>query len=139
MPLDHKLLPPNVLRYMSTQEQKRLGYVSPEKVKAKSSAARERELHDQVANLLRLRGVRYLGHSRMDRKTSRRKGEPDFIFSHRSPKLDDIAEPCAIELKTDSGELSEEQRLCIADMRQDGWEVLIARNLEDVKAWLDSL
>ena len=136
MPLDPKLLPPNVLRYMSKDEQKRLGYTSPEKAKAKSSAARERELHDQVANLLRLRGVRYLGHSRMDRKTSRRKGEPDFIFSWQCLKS---SKSCAIELKTDSGELSENQRLCIADMRSDGWEVIVARNLEDVKAWLDSL
>lgn len=138
MSLDPKLLPPNVVRLMDPEEKKRLGYVSPERAKAKQDDKAERVLHDQVASLLRLRGVKFLGHSRMDKKTGRTEGEPDYEFAYKPPGYAH-ALPCAIELKR-PGELpTKDQVLCQLDMVFDGWRVLTADNLEQVKEWLDSL
>lgn len=132
MSLDPKLLPPNVVRLMTPEEQKRLGYVTPAAAKAKDDLKREKELHEQALALLRLRGVRFVLHSRMDRRSTVRVGTPDLLFVYRG-------QACALELKRPGEVPIEAQRKCHADMIADGWRVKVADNLDDVKGWLDSL
>lgn len=144
MGLDPKLLPLNVVRLMPAEERKRLGYMTPTESQAKLDAQSEKELHEQVANLLRLRGVRFLGHSRMDKRSTRTVGEPDFIFvldvfMAKGSCDTHSAVPCAIELKRLGEQPRPEQVRCLADMASDGWHTLVATTLQEVKEWLDSL
>ena len=72
----------------------------------------ERELQDQIANLLSLKGIVAI-RSRMDRKTSNQVGTPDFLFSveHGLRSV-----PCAWECKLPGKKLSPEQQKMAVEM-----------------------
>jgi hypothetical protein len=96
-------------------------------------------LSNQVENLLRLRGIQYFK-SRSDRKTTRPKGEPDFIFAVMVQDFDKNALQirswplaCAWELKTGGNQLSEEQRAMFKRLNAhpNAWKCCVIRSVQD--------
>lgn len=59
------------------------------------------------------------------KKSTYTEGWPDLTFAVNG-------KPVAIELKTDEGVVSQEQRLCHEQMRGNGWLVFVCRSLEEV-------
>jgi hypothetical protein len=118
---------------MATADRKALGKAGmlPEEAEAAFIAKNERQLHDQIANLLRLRRI-WFCHSRTDRKTTQAKGVPDFLLALNGAAV-------AIEVKYGPGKLSDDQERCIAHMRACGWSVHVVRDLEAVRAILPPL
>jgi len=51
-----------------------------DEINAQAEAQTERELHKHIGNLLRQRSIEFI-ESRMDRKTTQKRGVPDFLFS----------------------------------------------------------
>lgn len=90
---------------------------------AKADAKAEKELHRQIEQFLRMKGVRAIVHSRMDRKTSQAKGVPDFLFCVSG-------HPMAVECKVGDNKLTPEQMRWIEDMHADGWETALVTSLE---------
>lgn len=91
---------------------------------AKDASDGEAVLHDQIAEECRRRGWLAF-HGRMDRKTGRTAGEPDFvILAHEGQKF-------LVECKTKTGKLSVEQQALHAHARHLGHEVYTVRSLED--------
>ena len=70
--------------------------------------ASERELHAEIAAILDAKGIVFV-RSRMDKKTTNRKGTPDFLFSIRGHSF-------AWEVKTEKGRLSLEQERMLDPM-----------------------
>lgn len=122
-------IPDNILKRMSKADRPKgkAGLTNAE-LSERNAVKLERELHDQVAALLRLRGVAFC-HSRMDRKSTITEGWPDFTFA-----ID--GKPCAIECKRPGEKLSEVQDCVREDMLANGWFYCIAYSLDDVKTFL---
>lgn len=73
-------LPDNILKRMSPQDRpKGPAGMTAEECAAKSTAKAEKELQQQIRALLDRLGIWYHW-SRMDKKTTCRKGTPDFLF-----------------------------------------------------------
>lgn len=108
--------------YEQTRNMKSPTFVQESNAKADVKA--EKELHRQIEQFLRLKGVRAIVHSRMDRKTTQAKGVPDFLFCWKG-------KPTAMELKTGNNTLSDEQVKWIGEMYDDGWKVGVVRSLDD--------
>lgn len=124
---DIDLISPKILRMMPEEERKRLGKagLTPEEHQAKTDAKRERELHDRIEALLRIRGITYV-HSRMDKPSTIRVGLPDFMFC--LPREKGFGIPMAIEVKMPGEEPTPEQVQCMRELIRDGWFVRVVRN-----------
>lgn len=85
----------------------------------------ERELHDQIEQWLRMKGVRCIVHSRMDKKTTQKKGVPDFLFVMRGNAF-------AIEVKVGNNQLTKEQEAWLVDAAVDGWICRVVRSLDQL-------
>ena len=82
----------------------------------------EKELHRQISKILDAKGVVFI-HSRTDKRTTNRKGTPDFLFSIRGHSF-------AWEVKTASGRLSLEQERMLDRMSNppNQWNVAVIRS-----------
>ena len=105
-------VPDQVVGLIDKADRKKLGLKTQDEIAAAVEVKSERELHRAVASVLRLRGIEFF-ESRMDRKTTRPKGEPDFLFAVWS-KPDGVVskgqpEPCAWELKRAGRKLDADQ------------------------------
>lgn len=120
-------LPDNFLKRMSPEDRKALGKagVTNEEAVKKFALKKEKELHDQIEQFLRLHGVTYR-HDRMDRKTTGTVGWPDFTFVWRGI-------PIALECKLPSGLVTPEQAKVINGLTNDGWKVRVVYSLGQVK------
>lgn len=72
-------LPDAIVRAMSKPDRKALGLRTSEEALCAQQIHQERELHNLFANWLRLNGVPFI-HARMDKKSTIRKGWPDFTL-----------------------------------------------------------
>lgn len=105
MGLDPSHLPQSLLRRMPKEDRKPLGAAGLTSAEAQAAADQrtERELQNDIANLLRQRDI-YFVQSRMDRPTTNRTGLADFlIILHGGHVL-------AVEVKVAGGQFSEEQQ-----------------------------
>lgn len=92
----------------------------------------ERKLHEQIMGFLRIRGVRFIVRSRMDKRPTNGAGVPDLIFPFCGRFI-------ALEVKIGSNKTTPEQAQAIEDIIEDGGIALVVRSLEAVKTLLDGL
>ncbi len=93
----------------------------------------EIRLQGEILSWLRENGCEP-GYARPDRKSTLPLGWPDIFFA--APRT---GKACAVEVKTPSGKLSDEQIEKISSMRKAGWVVEVVRSLADVQAFLASV
>jgi hypothetical protein len=111
---------------MSPEDRDKLGIISPE-VAAKSWAAgEEKKLQDLIRNWLSLQKLPFYG-SRMDKRTTRKKGEPDFVVCCAGHFV-------AIECKTGHEQPTDEQQAQLNLITLNGGATCVARSLDDVRA-----
>lgn len=125
------ILPDHVLRRMDPKDRKSLGKagVTSEEAERKRLARSERELQDQIANYLHYKGIFFV-RSRMDKKTTTRKGTPDFIFALPEPGAWH-GRPYAIEVKVGSNTLTREQEEVRLQMLRNGWRYFVVNQFSD--------
>ena len=131
MGLDRHSLPDAVLRRVSPADRKAAGLPGPlaEVVKAAADKAdmddgSESSLHDAIIEECRRRGW-IAFHSRMDRKTTRQKGECDFHCLLPNGFV------IFVECKSRKGKLSIEQQAMAAWMKKLGHKMHIVRTLDE--------
>src|SRR5947207_5398930 len=113
----------------------------------------EKELHQKIRTLLDHHDIVYF-ESRMDKKTTQRKGVPDFLFAvdpgnsgslaypfnagdvtipERHTSMINLGAACAWECKTETGKLSEEQRAMLTKMNfspPNCWRTAVIRTVQ---------
>lgn len=123
---------------MDPKDRKSLGKagVTSEEAERKRLARSERELQDQIANYLHYKGIFFV-RSRMDKKTTTRKGTPDFIFAARqhvgSSDSFVIAFPTAIEVKVGNNTLTREQEEVRHQMLRNGWRYHVVTTFDEFR------
>jgi len=128
--MNSKALPEPVLKLMAKADRDALGRhgkLAPER-QAQLDAVMEKNLHGLFSQYLRLNEVFYV-HSDMSRRTRSTKGTPDYIFCVNG-------QACAVEFKTMTGRLSEDQEKAIAAMRHNFWAVEVCTSLEQAIAFV---
>jgi hypothetical protein len=111
------VLTERILHMIKKDDRKKLGLKTQDEIAAQGEVKSEKELHKQIENLLRLKGVQFFS-SRMDKRTTTQVGMPDFIFSLAfKPSPDQtmgslLSWPlgCAWELKLPGKKLDAEQQ-----------------------------
>jgi hypothetical protein len=117
------ILPPNIVRLMSKEDQERLGQVTIEVVAQLNAARDEKELHEQIASLLRRRDIVYV-HASMFKRSTLPVGFPDFTFVFHG-------EPHGWECKVGKTKLSQEQVDMLYEMNRNGWRTWTIYSLEE--------
>ena len=98
-----------ILSRMSKAERAKMpGVQTADEAQSRFKARSERELQNQIAQYLRLKGI-WFHTARMDKKTTAQVGTPDFLMCGY-----------ALEVKHDKGKLSDEQIKCHDAMRRSG-------------------
>jgi hypothetical protein len=97
---------------------------------AKRDGRLERELQNQIANWLRLKGIFFV-RSRMDKKTTVAPGTPDFVFCIVNAGGRAHPIPVALEVKTRSG-MSTVQNKVREQMEDNGWHYYVVGSLRAV-------
>jgi hypothetical protein len=143
-------LPDHVLKLIDPQERRKLGkgFETMPEIQQRVEVDNERKLHRQIENLLRLKNVVFF-HSRIDKKTTRPKGEPDFLFSvflDKPNKVDPlnvtlIPVPVAWEVKVGNLKLRPEQEEMLRRMQTppNSWRVKVIRSLQEAADELKAL
>lgn len=128
MGLDSTSLPQSVLRLMSKEQRAPLGKAGEtyEEAQERTAVKLERELHDRFTNWLNLRRLLFI-HARTDKKSTIRKGWPDFTVIYGD-------HVCCVEFKRPGGKLRSEQVEVIKRMLQTNTPVIVA---DDFKAASD--
>lgn len=132
------VLPENILRRMEPKERAKLGKAG--KTAAECSdivlAKLERQVHLEISNWLRLKGIFYV-HSRTDRKTTNAVGCPDFVFAWAGEYQGYApARPTAVEVKVGNNVMSDEQLKVMAIMQGNGWAYHIVSSLPEMLVYL---
>jgi hypothetical protein len=132
-------LPDSIVKLIDKADREKLGLKTMDEHVAEAEVKTERELSNQVENLLRLRGIQYFK-SRSDKRTTRPKGEPDFLMSVWVKSVDKRTQttgswPVAIgfELKVGGRALSDEQQAMIQRMTTppNAWKIYVIRSVQD--------
>lgn len=132
MTISSTAIPDNILRRMEkAQRPKGNAGLTSEESEQKRIAKSEREIQEQIANLLRQRGI-WFHRSRMDKRTTGPKGTPDFLFA-----VDGRA--CAIEVKMPGKTLSDDQRVTLHSMIANGWQSRLVGSAGDALAFIKVL
>ena len=128
------LYPTHFLEKIDPKDRKRMGKsgLTQKEIEAKIEYKNEAELQEQIRSLLVQYGVKFIVRQPMNKKSNLIPGTPDFLFVY-------LGTPVAIEAKTLTGTLSPDQRALLPYIYQDGWTVLIARKLEEVRELMDGI
>jgi hypothetical protein len=128
------LPPENILRHMSPEDRAKYGKAGLTKDEAERvyTDGEEKELQRHCVELLTQRGVRCVICPPMHRRSQLPEGWPDLTFCWQG-------KPCAVECKTTSGRLSEDQEDCGDDLVEDGWHHDVVRSLREFQMFLDDL
>jgi hypothetical protein len=118
-------LPEHILRMIDFAERQKLGreFRTFEEMQLAAERYTERKLHAQIRNLLSLNALIFF-ESRMDRRTTQRKGAPDFLFAKNGV-------PVAWECKTGKSKLRPEQEEMLEAMKKNGWHTKVIRSLQE--------
>jgi len=93
-------------------------------VPASASANSERELHDDILEYCKVN--RWIAlHGRMDERTGRTPGEPDFTI------MADRGRVFFFECKSKTGKLSEDQMLLIKHAEMNGHAINVIRSMDE--------
>lgn len=124
------VLPEHILKLMSARDRAALGKAgwTADECIAKVEHKLESELQGQIADLLRLRDVRYI-RPPMRKKSPLPPGWPDFSFAYRGV-------PVVIECKVGRNQLDPDQVRMRDELVANGWRHYVARTLADVQAVL---
>jgi hypothetical protein len=123
-----------ILNMVKKSDRKKLGLKPQEEIAAEGEVKTERDLHKAVANVLRLRGIEFFD-SRMDRKTTRPKGEPDFLFSvwiESNYEHLSCVNACAWELKLPGRQLDPDQVKMFERMKAapNSWQCCVVSSVD---------
>lgn len=120
-----KVIPEAWLKMMRPEDRKALGKagLTADEAYQKFADRQEKNLHKLIWAELTRRGIVVI-HSRMDRKSTTIKGLPDFCFVHYSV-------PYAIEVKTQTGQLTREQKITMQRMALNGWMTHVVRSFDE--------
>jgi len=121
------------LQAMPEEERRRLGKagITQAEAEAKYAAGQERKLQDMIANYLTLKGF-WFCHSRTDKRTTQRRGVPDFVICAYSLFL-------ACEVKCTGQTLTQEQAREANKIRASGGAFVIAYSLQDLVSAIQDL
>lgn len=117
------VLPNKLLKLMKPEDRAKLGPagLTADEAGQKWAAGEERKLHALFAADMDRRGCLVI-RGRTDRKSTIRKGWPDFTIL-RAGKV------CCIEFKAKGGVLSDDQKECLADLERNGTPATVAWDL----------
>lgn len=126
-------LPNNILRRMAKEDRLALGKggMTAEEALKRFEARSEKEVQGQIDSWLRLKGI-WFARSRMDKRTTGRRGTPDFLFVARPESFNGLPVPMAIEVKYTDGKPTWEQEATRIQMEQNGWRFRYVTSLADV-------
>lgn len=124
-------IPDHVIKMMSKSDRKELKLITSDEAQAAYVAKSEKDLQTQISQFLRVNGI-WFYNARMDKKTTARKGCPDYLLAWGY-------QPVAIEVKFGKGKLSEDQVKTHNEMLKNGWRVHTVNSLEQLKQILDAL
>jgi len=130
-------LPPNFVKCISPARRKELGVLTPEEALAKSEVKSERDLHKLIRGLLGIKGIEFI-ESRMDKRTTQKRGVADFIFS---VDVEGFAVACCWECKYDGGDLTIEQAQMFLRMSKlpNHWRCRVIRSFDHAVFELEEL
>jgi hypothetical protein len=125
--LDSKNLPENIRKCMAKDVRKELKAYTNEEITENQARGEELEMHRQFQNWCQRRDVIFV-HSRTDKKSTIKKGHPDFtlLWSGRG---------CCIEFKGKYGKLTDEQIRQVLRHNKAQVPICIATSLEDAIAF----
>ena len=121
---DRSFIPPNLIRWMSGEDRKKLGVRTNEEIDAQVSLKLEREVHSQFISWLRRNGFEDFYHSDPVRRPTIQAGLPDFGIFRDSRIL-------FIEMKVGKNTLSETQEKVFQRMGADGNVILVCYGYEE--------
>jgi len=131
-----------MLTKLSPTDRKKLGRAGLTKSDCEAivEAKNERELQKQIVNYLRLRGIE-VNVSRMDKRTTHRKGWADITFSVRCKCCVNQVVPCIWEVKYGEGKLSPEQEKLAVTLTTppNCWRFRVIRSLAEAREELRQL
>lgn len=128
-----KVLPENILRRIPREQRAPLGKagVTNAEANAKYDAKHERELQNDMVNLLSQRNICF-DSLRMDKRTRSKNGRPDFYIFLATGKY------LCVEAKMPTGSLSDDQKKWIDNFwHQTGQVVHIVKSLMEFRDLLD--
>ena len=139
-----------VLKLVSKADRQKLGLKTMDEINAAAEAQTERDLHKYIRGLLELRGIEFI-ESRMDKRTTQKRGVPDFLFTvafHPVPEMKDGAVvmswwpiACAWELKLPGRVLDPDQKAMFERLstRPNCWCCRVIRSVDEALAELKKL
>lgn len=83
-----------------------------------TTPTRERDIQRTCEAILAQKGIEYL---HMSHRAREKKGWPDLTFAVRG-------QPCAVEIKTETGTVSVEQEAILARLKWNGWHTKVIRS-----------
>ena len=117
-------LSPSVIKMMKPEDRKALGVLTLDQVHDKHEAKKERDLQNMCENYLRMQEIEYL---HLSCRAREKIGWLDLIWADRYAN----GRMCAVELKTATGKVSEEQWKVIGKLIKNGARVAVIRSFEE--------
>lgn len=124
-------IPENIRRRMQPEDRRELKVTTQPEADTKFNQRREKELQQNIANLLSQRNITFF-RQRMDKRTTGKVGQPDFLFAING-------HACAVEVKTPEGQLTAVQKNILIDLQENGWKTWIARGEAEFLSWLNDV
>lgn len=125
------MIPDHILKRLPESEKKRLGKAGRtfEECEADRQAKSEKELQNQIAALLSIRGIPFI-RQRMDKKSQVRVGWPDFTFCLNGKF-------CTFEVKMLGKNPDIEQSKVIQEILDSGGWCAVVRSCREAIKWID--
>lgn len=120
MSINSATMPERMRRLLAPEQRKEMKLLTSTEAQSKLDGKREKELQENIAALLRQRGI-WFARQRMDRKTTGVVGQPDFLLAIKGRAI-------AWEIKLVGKYLTKEQNACMRDMESNGWICIIVRS-----------
>jgi hypothetical protein len=129
--MNGKIIPEHLLVLMSKEDRKFLGKTgfTAQEVADLIDKKTEKQIHDDIESYLRRNRIPY-DHSRMDKKSTNKVGDPDFKVYVRNRVL-------FMEIKKPGGKLSDEQKVRINELNAAGNEVYLCFSYDEAKKQIE--
>lgn len=129
MRFDGRIIPDKIARLMNADDRRALEVKLPEERKLAADAMTEKEMQSLCEQYLSQHDIVYMHLSPMARE---KVGWPDLTFVIRGV-------PCAVELKTPCGRVTEDQERMLNRMKYNGWRVAVIRSFNVFKQFVQEL
>ena len=110
-------------RLMRPEDRKALDVPTVKDCTSKADLALERDLQKNCESELSRMGIAFL---HLSPRAREKRGWPDLVFALSG-------RPIAVELKSPTGDLSEDQVVMLAQMKRNGWETYVIRDFDIFK------